>query len=677
MRHHILPFFFILILVLCSVEAGNESANNEPGSIANIKYQSATNTNAVGYSSTTDNVPRFNRQLDSDVESRFHISPNTIIRTSESRVLGARYINETVLPSNHDCLTWCLETPNCNLAVYEEKDAQSCYMFNCGGPSESLCKFTSHSFFISSVLKITQHSYDLSQWGNQVKHEQELAKLRSEEISSSTTAAPKSVLLSSVAPQNLKMAPNPANLCHHYQFKCLNSSECIAIYNVCDGIPQCPDGSDESIELKCHEKENKVAPQIKEKPPANRQLELKPPLPQNRDPNSNLRTKITQASGIRKNPDINRMPPVHSNSKSPDDRENSRHALETKNIWPNKPPSNQATRKDYYHRTEDRTNGDSDGLGSPFVHKHSQFVAANDPHVQSLNRWSNDYDQYPSHSAAMDQQYAPYEGNNYQRIDDQYASNQLSPDYDTVKGYNNYRQEDIPYWSNQDTSFPVDEYPQPAIHNLNKQSNYPDKDSIYAQQLARTADQYPEIKHHIMHKPPDPAPETSQQNRASENEGYKPHRVALERQQPYLTYDDVLQKQLYPEMKPKSYPTRNMEDSVYNSDDLIRASLVNQIPMEMDHSYQYKSKHSGESSMPHESEKSKNSHESEKGRGECSCGKHRADLASVSAPPRPRLETMFVVKWLAILIPFTIRALLACYQEMTLEEDEILLFVEI
>ncbi|XP_071037515.1 uncharacterized protein [Parasteatoda tepidariorum] len=539
MRHHILPFFFILILVLCSVEAGNESANNEPGSIANIKYQSATNTNAVGYSSTTDNVPRFNRQLDSDVESRFHISPNTIIRTSESRVLGARYINETVLPSNHDCLTWCLETPNCNLAVYEEKDAQSCYMFNCGGPSESLCKFTSHSFFISSVLKITQHSYDLSQWGNQVKHEQELAKLRSEEISSSTTAAPKSVLLSSVAPQNLKMAPNPANLCHHYQFKCLNSSECIAIYNVCDGIPQCPDGSDESIELKCHEK------------------------------------------------------------------------------------------------------GDSDGLGSPFVHKHSQFVAANDPHVQSLNRWSNDYDQYPSHSAAMDQQYAPYEGNNYQRIDDQYASNQLSPDYDTVKGYNNYRQEDIPYWSNQDTSFPVDEYPQPAIHNLNKQSNYPDKDSIYAQQLARTADQYPEIKHHIMHKPPDPAPETSQQNRASENEGYKPHRVALERQQPYLTYDDVLQKQLYPEMKPKSYPTRNMEDSVYNSDDLIRASLVNQIPMEMDHSYQYKSKHSGESSMPHESEKSKNSHESEKGK---ELAKDSLIIVKPTSPPKSVQRTVLDFK---------------------------------
>lgn len=38
----------------------------------------------------------------------------------------------------------------------------------------------------------------------------------------------------------------------HYQYECRNSSECIAIYNVCDGITQCSDGSDEAIDLECH-----------------------------------------------------------------------------------------------------------------------------------------------------------------------------------------------------------------------------------------------------------------------------------------------------------------------------------------------------------------------------------------------------------------------------------------
>lgn len=42
-----------------------------------------------------------------------------------------------------------------------------------------------------------------------------------------------------------------ANQCQHFQFACRNSGECIAIYNVCDGIPQCPDGSDEAADLNC------------------------------------------------------------------------------------------------------------------------------------------------------------------------------------------------------------------------------------------------------------------------------------------------------------------------------------------------------------------------------------------------------------------------------------------
>lgn len=36
--------------------------------------------------------------------------------------------------------------------------------------------------------------------------------------------------------------------CQHFQFACKNSSDCIAIYNVCDGVAQCPDESDEALE---------------------------------------------------------------------------------------------------------------------------------------------------------------------------------------------------------------------------------------------------------------------------------------------------------------------------------------------------------------------------------------------------------------------------------------------
>lgn len=36
--------------------------------------------------------------------------------------------------------------------------------------------------------------------------------------------------------------------CSRFQFQCRNGEECIAIYDVCNGIPQCKDGSDEGKE---------------------------------------------------------------------------------------------------------------------------------------------------------------------------------------------------------------------------------------------------------------------------------------------------------------------------------------------------------------------------------------------------------------------------------------------
>lgn len=51
----------------------------------------------------------------------FQINKNSIIKTHDSRSLGAKYLNETELSSNEECLSWCWNTSNCNLAVFEEK----------------------------------------------------------------------------------------------------------------------------------------------------------------------------------------------------------------------------------------------------------------------------------------------------------------------------------------------------------------------------------------------------------------------------------------------------------------------------------------------------------------------------------------------------------------------------
>lgn len=44
------------------------------------------------------------------------------------------------------------------------------------------------------------------------------------------------------------MTVNTSVQCGRFQFAC-HSGECIAVYNACDGIPQCEDGSDEGPEV--------------------------------------------------------------------------------------------------------------------------------------------------------------------------------------------------------------------------------------------------------------------------------------------------------------------------------------------------------------------------------------------------------------------------------------------
>ena len=54
------------------------------------------------------------------------ISESTIIRTKDSRVLGAKFLNETSFGPNSrvQCLAACCAFRGCNVAVYEEKVSQ-------------------------------------------------------------------------------------------------------------------------------------------------------------------------------------------------------------------------------------------------------------------------------------------------------------------------------------------------------------------------------------------------------------------------------------------------------------------------------------------------------------------------------------------------------------------------
>lgn len=53
--------------------------------------------------------------------NNFDIHKDKIIRTQDSRDMGAKYLNEIDLGSREECLRLCCETENCDVFVFEEK----------------------------------------------------------------------------------------------------------------------------------------------------------------------------------------------------------------------------------------------------------------------------------------------------------------------------------------------------------------------------------------------------------------------------------------------------------------------------------------------------------------------------------------------------------------------------
>jgi len=158
---------------------------------------------------------------------QFSVESSTIIRTKDSRENGAVFINETEVETLTRCLHLCCSTPLCNVAVFGE--GSSCYLFDCGSPEAFKCQFTGSDDFASAVLDLDRHRFDLSAADVQKDHSDQLQLLRSPKLDQE---------VQSIVQDD----------CGRWQFSC-NSGDCIAIYDVCNGIAQCRDGSDEDKEF--------------------------------------------------------------------------------------------------------------------------------------------------------------------------------------------------------------------------------------------------------------------------------------------------------------------------------------------------------------------------------------------------------------------------------------------
>ncbi|XP_018650538.1 hypothetical protein Smp_143480 [Schistosoma mansoni] len=133
----------------------------------------------------------------------------------------------------------CCNTNECSTAIFESKATQSCFMFDCRQPGQ--CFYSSHSNYDTIVLEESNGNQSLK---NKVGLNQhcdsnnvcdEVKTICSDGICicQSGWIAKKGSCVQSVC-----KSPD-------LQFQCDDSSTCVAIYDKCNGIVECPDGSDE------------------------------------------------------------------------------------------------------------------------------------------------------------------------------------------------------------------------------------------------------------------------------------------------------------------------------------------------------------------------------------------------------------------------------------------------
>ncbi|XP_050423901.1 uncharacterized protein LOC126835389 isoform X2 [Adelges cooleyi] len=184
---------------------------------------------------------------------RFDMHNDKIIRTKDSIKLGAKFIDVVEQRNRFECLDVCCRTSRCDVFVFEEKSPGTCYLFECGPSDDFKCKFTTHKNYSSAVMSFRP----AAELENQIKltqneHEHELTQLKKSSLTVFSTILPAIPALNKETEMTVPLDKHSQRTrCSRNQFECKTSGECIAIYNACDGIPQCSDGSDEAVELAC------------------------------------------------------------------------------------------------------------------------------------------------------------------------------------------------------------------------------------------------------------------------------------------------------------------------------------------------------------------------------------------------------------------------------------------
>nr|VZI01183.1 unnamed protein product [Spirometra erinaceieuropaei] len=187
-------------------------------------------------------------------DRKFDLHLEKIILSESSEQNGAVFLKKITAQSPESCYTTCCEIDRCTVAVYTPKRGKECYLFNCGDPN--ICNFTSHADYTVFMLQQPK------------QHPARTSEPPTTALVTAADSRQKGTLHGRCGPavpctdENTicdsglcicqagwieKMHTCVRSVCKkpNLQFQCNDGSACIAIYDVCNGIAECRDESDE------------------------------------------------------------------------------------------------------------------------------------------------------------------------------------------------------------------------------------------------------------------------------------------------------------------------------------------------------------------------------------------------------------------------------------------------
>ncbi|CAH8839466.1 unnamed protein product [Trichobilharzia szidati] len=169
----------------------------------------------------------------------FQFKPNRVILTQKSISAGAKFIKKLRVSSFKECYFICCNTNECSTAIFDSKVTQSCFLFDCRPPAQ--CFYSSHSNYDIIYLEETSVNQSLKKKVglNQPCDSDNLCE-DAKTVCSAGVCVCQSGWIAKKGSCVQSVCKSP-----ELQFQCDDSSACVAIYDKCNGIVECPDGSDE------------------------------------------------------------------------------------------------------------------------------------------------------------------------------------------------------------------------------------------------------------------------------------------------------------------------------------------------------------------------------------------------------------------------------------------------